>query len=90
MLVPVVDAVMVPVARQVAALPAAKGPRAMVHWATSATRARPLDDARSVHAVGRVEIQRPSRAVRMQDAMSEPAVVRPTLVARHVATLPAA
>lgn len=90
MLVPWVDEVMAPVARQVAALPAANGPRATAQRATSATSARPLESSRSVHESGRVVIHLPSSAVRMQSAISAPAVKIEMLVARQVAMFPAA
>lgn len=90
MLAPSVDSVMDPVARQVAALPTAKGPRATAQTATSATRSRPLESSRLTHASGRVVMHLPSRAVKMQSAMSDPTVKIERDVARQVAMFPAA
>lgn len=90
MLAPSDDEVMDPVARHVAALPAANGPRATVQTATSAISSKPFESSRLVHSSGRVVIHLPSRAVKMQSAISDPTVVSEMLVARHVAMLPAA
>jgi hypothetical protein len=90
MLVPVVDEVIDPVARQVAALPAAKGPRAVVQRATFPTSTRPLEFSMSVHDPGRVVIHRPSSAVRIHSAISAPTVNSEGVVATQVAMFPAA
>ncbi|KAL1839677.1 hypothetical protein VTK73DRAFT_3983 [Phialemonium thermophilum] len=88
---PVLELVKAPVDRQVAAAPAAKGPRAAAQSGTSIRRSvRLVSDARLTQRLGKVVMQRPSRAVRMQLAMSEPAVDGVMEVARQVATLPTA
>lgn len=90
MLTPVVLPVMSPVDRHVAALPAAKGPRATAQTATSATSSRPLAFARSVQASGRVVIQRSSKASRTQLKILKPEEPMTGVVARQEATLPTA
>lgn len=87
---PWVRALMAPVARQVAAVPTAKGPRAAVQRGMSVRRARPLEVWRLTQASGRVVGQLAARASVTQFAMLWPVVVREIVVERHVRTLPAA
>jgi hypothetical protein len=87
---PLLEALITLVARQVAAEPAAKGPRAAAHRSRSGMRARPWSLLRLTHGCGSVEMQRPWSALRMQELMLVPVVDDVSVVAKQVATLPAA
>lgn len=77
MLIPVVEPVICPVARQVAAVPTANGPKAVTQSATSGMRDRPVSVDSLVHASGRVVMHRLLRDVNKQLTTDFPVVVRP-------------
>lgn len=80
-----------PAVRQVAATPAANGPRAIVHRGKSVTSCSALSVVNFMHALGNDVMHVPVRAFSTQVTIPEPAVVGRILAGlRHVVTAPIA